>query len=99
MTPVHPIETSSPARRSRDRRSANGRSRAVFQVPSDEATADAERLASPRPAPSMALVALEAGSRFDVKYANQSSHAFVENVTRALRAPLRVTGWFLDLSV
>lgn len=99
MTPVHPIETSSSTRRPRDRRAANGRPRAVFQVPSDEAAADAERLASPRPTPSTALVALEAGSRFDIMYANESSHAFVENVTRVLRAPLRVTGWFLDLSV
>lgn len=99
MTPVHPIEISGPARRSRDRRPATWRRAPVFQVPGDEPAADAERLASPLPAHSTALVTIEAERSSEVKYASQASHAFVDNVERVVRTPQRVTGWFVDLSV
>ncbi len=99
MTPVHPIETSGAARRSRDRRQSGWRRGPVFQVPSDEPPANGVRLPMVQPAQSTALVPLSTDSGHELKYASHSSHAFVDTVERAARMPVRVTGWFLDLIV
>lgn len=98
MTPVHPIETSGAARRSRDRRPNGWRRGPAFQVPGDDPPAGGMSVPA-LPAPAGALLpALTAGAA-EMKYADQARHTFVDTVARATRTPQRVTGWFVDLTV
>ena len=98
MTPVHPIETSGAARRSRDRRPNGWRRGPAFQIPGDDPPANGMSVPA-LPAPASVLLPALAAARSDPKYAGQASQNFVDTVARAMRTPQRVTGWFLDLTV
>lgn len=98
MTPVHPIETSGA---SRDRRQTGWRRSSTFQIPDDGPPANGVRL--PMIASPQALVSANAASppgAHDGRASTaQAGQPFTSNVAQALRAPQRVTGWFVDLIV
>lgn len=98
MTPVLPIETSGTAHRPRDRRPNGSRRAPVFQLPADAPPASDLAIHTNPPVPNLAAVLLSDDSA-DIPAADQASQTFVDNVTRVMRTPQRITGWFVDLIV
>lgn len=98
MTPVHPIETSGGARQSRDRRASAGRYAAIFRVP-DETASEPAPAAAIQPLQGTALITVPSDHGAEARPAGRASQTFVENVNRLIRAPQRLTGWFVDLTV
>lgn len=99
MTPVHPIETSGGARQSRDRRPSAGRYAAIFRVPGAETASEPAPAAALQPLQGTALITVPSDHGGEARSAGRASQTFVENVNRLIRAPQRLTGWFVDLTV
>jgi hypothetical protein len=99
MTPVHPIETSGSARRSYERRPNAWRRGPVFQLPGDEPVASDLAVRTAPPVQSLAALTQFTDDGPGVPSPDQASQAFVDNVTRVMRSPQRITGWFVDLIV
>lgn len=101
MTPVHPIDTSGAAQ-PRERRQTGWRRTSTFQVPDDTPPANAVRvpmIAAPAILPTETTTSATSANGSDQTQADQARHQFVDNVTRVVRAPQRITGWFVDLTV
>lgn len=99
MTPVHPIETSGATRRSHDRRPNAWRRAPVFQLPGDAPAASDLAVRTVPPAQNAAVLVQTADDDISLPSADQASQTFVDNVTRVMRTPQRITGWFVDLIV
>ena len=99
MTPVHPIETSEVARRPHDRRPNGVRRAPAFQLPADAPPASDLAIHATPPVSNLAVVMLSADDSVAAPTADEASQAFVDNVTRVMRTPQRITGWFVDLIV
>jgi hypothetical protein len=99
MTPVHPIETSLGARRSHDRRPNAWRRAPVFQLPGDTEVATDLPVPAASPVQNVAVLTQSADEGPGIPSPDQASQTFVDNVTRAMRTPQRITGWFVDLIV
>jgi hypothetical protein len=99
MTPVRPIETSVSARRSYERRPNAWRRGPTFQLPGDEPVASDLTVHAVPPTQNLPILTQSADEGPDVQSPDQASQAFVDNVTRVMRAPQRITGWFIDLIV
>ncbi len=99
MTPVHPIETSGAARRSYERRPNAWRRGPVFQLPGDTPVATDLPIRAVAPAQNLAVLTQTADEGSAVPSSDQASQTFVDNVTRVMRSPQRITGWFIDLIV
>ncbi len=99
MTPVHPIETSGAARRSHERRPNAWRRAPVFQLPNDAPAATDLAVRPAPPAQNLALLTLTADEGPAIPSPDHASQTFVDNVTRVMRSPQRITGWFIDLVV
>jgi hypothetical protein len=99
MTPVHPIETSGTARRPYDRRPNAWRRAPVFQIPGDTPVATDLAVRPAPPAQALALLTQTADEGAGIPSPDQASQTFVDNVTRVMRTPQRITGWFVDLIV
>lgn len=99
MTPVHPIETSGSARRSHERRPNAWRRAPVFQLPGDAPVATDLPVRAMPPAQNVAVLTQAADEGLGIPAPDQASQTFVDNVTRVMRTPQRITGWFVDLIV
>jgi hypothetical protein len=99
MTPVHPIETSGGAHKSYERRPNAWRRGPVFQLPGDGPAAGDLAVRAVPLAQNVAVLAQSAGGGFEASTPDQASQAFVDNVSRVMRTPRRITGWFVDLIV
>jgi hypothetical protein len=99
MTPVHPIDTSGAAQPRERRQTGWRRPPTTFQIPDDNPPAAPLRvpmIAAPAILPADATTA---ASGLDQTQADQARHQFVDSVARVVRAPQRITGWFVDLTV
>jgi len=99
MTPVLPIETSGASHKSRERRTNAWRRGPVFQLPTDAPAVSDLAVRPTPPAQNVAVLTQTADDDFALPSADQASQTFVDNVTRAMRTPQRITGWFVDLIV